>query len=145
MPIFGVTRETLEDEAALMSGEEDFFSVARTMPLLALMPREVTPWLTALRAYSVDGQIADGYVMVPDTMYLFAPAFRYDTVSDCRQKTGWPALPGRECGEGEGVSVGHLGPVFSPERFTMYSIEALMICVACRAVFAIDESVRVDV
>ena len=48
----GVMRETLELEPASMSGEEDFFSVARTMPLAALMPREVTPWLTALRAYS---------------------------------------------------------------------------------------------
>jgi hypothetical protein len=37
-----------------MSGVEDFFSVARTMPLAALMPREVTPWLTALRAYSTE-------------------------------------------------------------------------------------------
>ena len=30
----------------------DFFSVARTMPLVAFMPRDVTPWFTALRAYS---------------------------------------------------------------------------------------------
>ena len=36
-----------------MRGVGDFFSVARTMPLLALMPSAVTPWLTALRAYSV--------------------------------------------------------------------------------------------
>lgn len=46
-----------------MSGEEDFFSVARTMPLVALMPREVTPWFTALRAYSrheVSGEHAAG-------------------------------------------------------------------------------------
>lgn len=35
-----------------MRVEEDFFSVARTMPLTALMPRDVTPWFTALRAYS---------------------------------------------------------------------------------------------
>jgi hypothetical protein len=50
--MFGVMRETFEDEDASMRGVEDFFSVARTMPLAALMPREVTPWLTALRAYS---------------------------------------------------------------------------------------------
>ena len=53
--MLGVTRETLEEELASMRGEDDFFSVASTMPLLAFMPREVTPWLTALRAYSVDG------------------------------------------------------------------------------------------
>ena len=68
MPMFGVMRETFEREGGSMSGDEDFFSVARTTPLVALeelaltsslkalilpfMPREVTPWLTALRAYS---------------------------------------------------------------------------------------------
>ena len=53
-----------------MSGEDDFFSVARTIPFVAwsemsimrltegrfievpLIPRDVTPWFTALRAYS---------------------------------------------------------------------------------------------
>ena len=50
--MLGVTREILEAEEESMSGVEDFFSVARTMPLAALMPREVTPWFTALRAYS---------------------------------------------------------------------------------------------
>ncbi len=50
--MLGVMREILEAEEASMSGVEDFFSVARTMPLAALMPREVTPWFTALRAYS---------------------------------------------------------------------------------------------
>jgi hypothetical protein len=35
-----------------MSGVDDFFSVARTMPFAALIPSEVTPWLTALSAYS---------------------------------------------------------------------------------------------
>lgn len=50
--MLGVMRETFEDEDASISGVEDFFSVARTMPLAALMPRDVTPWLTALRAYS---------------------------------------------------------------------------------------------
>ena len=58
-----------------MRGEDDFFSVARTMPFVAkvvisemqeptslvlcgivpLIPREVTPWFTALRAYSTLG------------------------------------------------------------------------------------------
>lgn len=52
MPMLGVIRETFEDDEASMSGVEDFFSVARTMPLAALIPREVTPWLTALSAYS---------------------------------------------------------------------------------------------
>ena len=42
-----------------MSGEDDFFSVARTIPFVAFMPREVTPWLTALRAYS-SGRVSRG-------------------------------------------------------------------------------------
>jgi hypothetical protein len=50
--MFGVMRETLLREGGSMSGELDFFSVARTMPFVALMPRAVTPWFTALRAYS---------------------------------------------------------------------------------------------
>jgi hypothetical protein len=53
MPMLGVMREIFDDELESMRGVEDFFSVARTMPLAALMPREVTPWFTALRAYSV--------------------------------------------------------------------------------------------
>ena len=36
MPMLGVMRETLEREGGSMRGEEDFFSVARTMPLVAL-------------------------------------------------------------------------------------------------------------
>ena len=52
MPIFGVIKETFESEGGSMRGDEDFFSVARTMPFVALIPSEVTPWLTALSAYS---------------------------------------------------------------------------------------------
>lgn len=71
--MLGVMRETLERDGGSISGDDDFFSVASTMPLVAgwrgqsrisrleiseevrsipLMPREVTPWFTALRAYS---------------------------------------------------------------------------------------------
>lgn len=51
--MLGVMSEILDEEVASMRGVLDFFSVARTMPLAALMPSEVTPWLTALRAYSI--------------------------------------------------------------------------------------------
>lgn len=70
--MLGVMRETLESEGGSMRGEEDFFSVARTIPLVAVLaylvniqakenlskygrpfiPREVTPWFTAFNAYS---------------------------------------------------------------------------------------------
>ena len=68
--MLGVIRLILDDDCESMSGDDDFFSVARTMPLVAaacgqrscrdmavqdlpLMPSEVTPWLTAFKAYSV--------------------------------------------------------------------------------------------
>jgi hypothetical protein len=35
MPISGVMREILEREGGSMSGEDDFFSVARTIPFVA--------------------------------------------------------------------------------------------------------------
>jgi hypothetical protein len=35
MPISGVMRDTLESEGGSISGEEDFFSVARTTPFVA--------------------------------------------------------------------------------------------------------------
>jgi hypothetical protein len=68
--MLGVIRLTLDDDCESMRGDDDFFSVARTMPLVAgvacqryslrcsccqdvpLIPSEVTPWLTAFRAYS---------------------------------------------------------------------------------------------
>lgn len=66
----GVMRDTFEREGGSIRGEEDFFSVASTMPLVAVrgisgdlgeaagcleipfIPRDVTPWLTAFNAYS---------------------------------------------------------------------------------------------
>jgi hypothetical protein len=33
--MFGVIRETFAEECGSMSGDEDFFSVARTMPFVA--------------------------------------------------------------------------------------------------------------
>jgi hypothetical protein len=43
MPIFGVIRETFDKEGGSMRGEDDFFSVERTMPFVALIPSDVTP------------------------------------------------------------------------------------------------------
>jgi hypothetical protein len=36
MPIFGVMRLTLEREGGSIKGDDDFFSVARTIPLVAV-------------------------------------------------------------------------------------------------------------
>ena len=78
--MLGVTRETFEREGASMSGEDDFFSVARTMPLVALMPSEVTPWFTALRAYSIK-RVSSCVECRVTIGYLFAPASRCRCVS----------------------------------------------------------------
>lgn len=85
MPMLGVMSETLDEEEASMRGVEDFFSVARTMPFVAvvvdglidtgsrdaseghdqpLIPNDVTPWFTALRAYSWDCQLLLAGLMV---------------------------------------------------------------------------------
>jgi len=72
MPMFGVMRLILEDEVESISGDEDFFSVARTMPLVALMPSEVTPWLTALSAYSICTSFPLGEKVVNEKEYLSA-------------------------------------------------------------------------
>lgn len=77
MPIFGVIRETFEREGGSMSGDDDFFSVASTIPLVAVkclaqgswsrteqlvplpfIPNEVTPWFTAFNAYSIPRHIS---------------------------------------------------------------------------------------
>lgn len=38
MPMLGVTRLILDSEEGSARGEEDFFSVARTMPFVAALP-----------------------------------------------------------------------------------------------------------
>jgi hypothetical protein len=49
----GVMREIFDNDSDLFKEEVDFFSVASTIPFVALIPRDVTPCLTALRAYSI--------------------------------------------------------------------------------------------
>jgi hypothetical protein len=52
-PEFGVTGLSLEIVEPSTRGERAFFSVARTTPSTARMPRAVAPALTALRACSI--------------------------------------------------------------------------------------------
>ena len=92
--MLGVMRETLLELEASIKGEEDFFSVASTMPLAAFMPSEVTPWLTALRAYSICTSLPLGHLLEDGSLCLEVILI----------------VPRRECGEGERVAVGHLGP-----------------------------------
>lgn len=44
MPILGVMRLTFEDEVESIRGEDDFFSVASTMPLVAVRTLVATCW-----------------------------------------------------------------------------------------------------
>ncbi len=43
--MFGVMRETLESDGGSMSGDDDFFSVARTMPFVAVRVSN-DPWVS---------------------------------------------------------------------------------------------------
>jgi hypothetical protein len=95
-----------------MSGEDDFFSVARTIPLVAtgssqrptgsasrtdipLIPSEVTPWLTAFRAYSVTCQRLWRYMgsmraAAARGAYQSVPAFRCATLASTPTATMMP-------------------------------------------------------
>lgn len=83
MPMFGVIRETFEREGGSMRVDEDFFSVARTMPLVALIPNAVTPWLTAFNAYSIWTNFPLGEKVVKEKEYLSAIVSVYLNLS-CR-------------------------------------------------------------
>lgn len=83
----------LEDACEAISEVEAFFSVARTIPLVAmrddvsnsvhqisgvlpLIPREVTPWFTAFNAYSDNSDISQlCSVMGYDSSLLFRPTY----------------------------------------------------------------------
>jgi hypothetical protein len=129
--MLGVMRETLDREGGSMSGEDDFFSVARTMPFVAkiyslakimqtvagttvpFMPNDVTPWLTALRAYSVD-PVSSGQESraASRSTYLDQLATIYESVLVFQgHPGGHKNLPRRESREGEGISVRHVGVV----------------------------------
>lgn len=81
-------REILEREGLSIRGEEDFFSVARTTPFVArqitivsytdlqgsrflkvapLMPRAVTPWFTAFKAYSAIISATENQITSPES------------------------------------------------------------------------------
>ena len=128
--MLGVMRLILDDDCESMSGDAVFFSVARTMPLVAaasgqrvyvnmalqhvpLMPSEVTPWLTAFRAYSVvtldtAGPGTDGMGSVPTTRtYLHQLSTVRVLANESSAALLVQCLPGGEGGEGEGVSVRH--------------------------------------
>ena len=99
--MLGVTRDTFDDELASMSGVDDFFSVARTMPLAALMPSDVTPWLTALSAYS--GGLLVGWMCNAHCVgqYRSEPACHCHQLVYVAGSITSTNIPGREGGEGE--------------------------------------------
>jgi hypothetical protein len=69
-----------------MRGDDDFFSVARTMPFVALIPSEVTPWLTALSAYSGHCQLSKVAESSVHCAYLSERAFHWeDAVSEVQK------------------------------------------------------------
>lgn len=87
----GVMRLILDRDDGSARGDDDFFSVARTIPLVAatqhvsiqvlwlkhvnwvnlpLIPSAVTPWLTAFKAYSIR------YCVVSRGFVIYKYAFR---------------------------------------------------------------------
>lgn len=67
--MLGVSSETFCTVASSMSTEGSFFSVASTTPLVARMPREVAPELTAFRAYSIWASLPLGLNVVREKEY----------------------------------------------------------------------------
>lgn len=93
-------RLILDDDCESMSGDDDFFSVARTMPLVAaascqqcgtavaqqtlpLIPSEVTPWLTAFKAYSI-AVLDTAFHLRHETWRLFRAHTNLDQLSATR-------------------------------------------------------------
>lgn len=74
--MFGVMRLTLDDDEESMRGDDDFFSVASTMPFVALIPKDVTPWLTAFNAYSICTSLPLGEKVVSEKEYRSAMTVR---------------------------------------------------------------------
>jgi len=96
MPMLGVMSETLEREGGSIKGEDDFFSVARTTPLVAREEHVRTEHFKdragILEDATFDSQRSDTLVDgVQGVFYLY-------------QFTTWG-----ECGQREGVAVSHVG------------------------------------
>ncbi|KAH3674654.1 hypothetical protein WICMUC_003200 [Wickerhamomyces mucosus] len=70
--MFGVIGTTLDTVSALSNEEVVFFSVAKTIPFVALIPNEVTPCLTAFKAYSIWTNLPLGEKVVKEKEYLSA-------------------------------------------------------------------------
>lgn len=72
--------ETFSRETGSTNGDGNFFSVAMTIPFLAvvkknetiqpLMPTDVNPWFTAANACSICPSLPDGENVVSENAYL---------------------------------------------------------------------------
>ncbi len=137
--MLGVIRLTLDREGGSIKGEEDFFSVARTTPLVAkdgdvsysrkqqqvstkkirtpLIPKDVTPWLTAFNAYSKE--ISQRFRRfhrqrddAKDKSSLYTDLDKLPTflklAKDNQETEAVAYLPGREGCQGERITVSHV-------------------------------------
>lgn len=68
-PILGVSKEIFLTVDSSTSVERNFFSVAITTPLTALIPSEVAPPLTAFKAYSICTNLPLGLKVVKEKEY----------------------------------------------------------------------------
>lgn len=69
MPIFGVIKLTFERDGGSMRGEDDFFSVASTMPLVAVQKLDLCVQFLALCELALDAQ--RGYTLVDGVQCIF--------------------------------------------------------------------------
>lgn len=69
MPTLGVMLLIFCTVVSSMRMEGSFFSVARTTPLVALIPRAVAPALTAFSAYSICTSLPLGLNVVSENEY----------------------------------------------------------------------------
>lgn len=60
--MFGVMRETFDSEGGSMRGEDDFFSVARTTPFVALEGNQFHFYVHILLKLTLDSQRCDALI-----------------------------------------------------------------------------------
>ena len=80
--MFGVSMAIFCTVSSSTRDERSFFSVAITTPLVALMPKDVAPELTALRAYSIWTSLPLGLNVVREKEYCKEASYTSGVASE---------------------------------------------------------------
>jgi hypothetical protein len=84
--MLGVSKEIFWTVDSSTKVDCSFFSVAITTPLIAFIPSEVAPALTALSAYSICTSFPLGLKVVKENEYCGAPPKSSDQLSQSGKK-----------------------------------------------------------